>query len=159
MPTNLDDVKQVEVIRGPASAVWGAYAMNGVVNIITKPPREMLGTTFTFGIGTFDRSGGVAESNRGSLYYVNATHAQALNDRWAFKITGGALHSGCICTAEGHRSRIHTTHPSPRFKNEGTTQPKVDARADYDSSGWEAALHIRGGYMHTSGNFIQARAL
>jgi len=29
-----------------ASAVWGAYAMNGVVNIVTKPPREMLGTTF-----------------------------------------------------------------------------------------------------------------
>jgi hypothetical protein len=28
----------------------------------------MLGTTFTLGIGTFDRSGGAPESNRGSLY-------------------------------------------------------------------------------------------
>ena len=36
VPTNLADVKQVEVIRGPASAVWGANALTGVVNIITK---------------------------------------------------------------------------------------------------------------------------
>jgi outer membrane receptor protein involved in Fe transport len=75
IPVNLDEIKQVEVIRGPASAIWGANAMNGVVNIITKPPRDMLGTSFTLGIGTFDRSGGGAESDRGSLYYVNATHA------------------------------------------------------------------------------------
>jgi outer membrane cobalamin receptor len=46
LPINLNEVKQVEVIRGPASAVWGANAMNGVVNIVTKPAREMIGTTF-----------------------------------------------------------------------------------------------------------------
>jgi outer membrane receptor protein involved in Fe transport len=57
--------------------------MNGVVNIVTKPPREMLGTTFTVGIGTFDRSGGAAESGTGSLYYAKVAHARALNDRWA----------------------------------------------------------------------------
>ena len=38
VPANIDEIKQMEVIRGPASAVWGAYAMNGVINIITKPP-------------------------------------------------------------------------------------------------------------------------
>jgi outer membrane receptor for ferrienterochelin and colicins len=84
MDESLDDIKQMEVIRG------GSYAMNGVVNIITKAPREMMGTTFTLGIGTFDRSGGGAKSNTGSLYYARATHAQTLNDHWAFKITGGA---------------------------------------------------------------------
>ena len=31
VPTNLHEIKQVEVIRGPASAVWGANAMSGVV--------------------------------------------------------------------------------------------------------------------------------
>jgi iron complex outermembrane receptor protein len=81
VPTSLEEVKQVEVIRGPASAVWGSIALNGVVNIVTKSPREMLGTTLTFSIGTFDRSGGGAESDRGSVYYVGAAHAQALNDR------------------------------------------------------------------------------
>src|SRR6185503_2976757 len=40
LPVNLNEIKQIEVIRGPASAVWGANAMNGVVNVITKSPRE-----------------------------------------------------------------------------------------------------------------------
>ncbi len=43
LPTNLTDIKQIEVIRGPASAVWGANALTGVVNIITKSPREAPG--------------------------------------------------------------------------------------------------------------------
>src|SRR5688500_14802340 len=41
LPVNLNEIKQVEVIRGPASAVWGANAVNGVVNVITKSPREI----------------------------------------------------------------------------------------------------------------------
>src|SRR5581483_11578756 len=36
LPTNTSDIKQIEVIRGPASAVWGANALTGVVNVITK---------------------------------------------------------------------------------------------------------------------------
>src|SRR5918993_3028037 len=40
LPVGLDEIKQIEVIRGPASAVWGANAMNGVVNVISKTPRE-----------------------------------------------------------------------------------------------------------------------
>ena len=56
LPVNLNEIKQIEVIRGPASAVWGANALNGVVNVITKSPREMQGTSVTVGLGTFDRS-------------------------------------------------------------------------------------------------------
>ncbi len=32
----MEDVERIEVIRGPGSAVWGANAMNGVINIITR---------------------------------------------------------------------------------------------------------------------------
>ena len=55
LPVNLNEIKQVEVIRGPASAVWGANALNGVVNVITKSPREMQGTSAVLGVGGFDR--------------------------------------------------------------------------------------------------------
>ena len=41
VPANPREIKQIEVIRGPASAVWGANAMSGVVNVITKSPREL----------------------------------------------------------------------------------------------------------------------
>ena len=43
VPTSPADIKQIEVVRGPASAVWGANALTGVVNIITKSPREAAG--------------------------------------------------------------------------------------------------------------------
>ena len=58
LPVNLNEIKQVEVIRGPASAVWGANALNGVVNVITKSPREMQGTSAVLGVGGFDRAAG-----------------------------------------------------------------------------------------------------
>jgi outer membrane receptor protein involved in Fe transport len=132
-------------IRGPASAIWGANAMNGVINIITRPPREVLGTTFAFGIGTFDRSGGVAKSNRGSLYYVNATHAQALNNRWAFKITGGAYTQDAFARPTGPIPTIISLYHSS-FTNEGTTQPKAEARVDYDFPDGKQDVILYGGY-------------
>ena len=55
LPVNFNEVKQIEVIRGPASAVWGANALYGVVNVISKTPRELKGTSATFGFGGFDR--------------------------------------------------------------------------------------------------------
>src|SRR5215204_411573 len=78
LPVTLNEIKQVEVIRGPASAVWGANAFNGVVNVITKSPREMQGTSVTFGMGTFDRSAGANgdHADAGSVFYFSGTHAQ-----------------------------------------------------------------------------------
>ena len=39
----LDDVERIEVIRGPSAALWGANAVNGVINIITKTTADTLG--------------------------------------------------------------------------------------------------------------------
>src|SRR5687767_12338793 len=86
LPVNLNEIKQVEVIRGPASAVWGANALYGVVNVISKSPREMQGTSVLFGLGAFDRSVNDSDADGGSLVYFSGTHAQAINDRWAFKL-------------------------------------------------------------------------
>ncbi len=151
VPTNLDEIKQIEVIRGPGSAIWGANAMNGVINIITRPPRESLGTTLAFGMGTFDRSGGVAESNRGSLFYLNAAHAQTLNERWAFKLTGGAYTQDAFARPEGDIPNQINLYPNPQFINEGTTQPMVDARLDYDFPDGKQRLKFAGGYAWSSG--------
>jgi outer membrane receptor protein involved in Fe transport len=154
LQSSLNDIQQVEVVRGPGSAVWGANAMNGVVNIITKPPRQMLGTTLTLGLGTFDRSGG-ANTNNGFLYYMSASHAQAFNKRWAFKLTGGAYTHGAFARPQGTLPNAFHT-PYPEFTNEGTTQPNVDARADYDFAegkqhlvfavgGWASSGILHGG--------------
>jgi len=45
MPLEIEDIERIEVTRGPASAAYGANAFHGVINIITRHPQEMTGTT------------------------------------------------------------------------------------------------------------------
>jgi iron complex outermembrane receptor protein len=47
----LEDVDRIEIIRGPGAALWGANAVNGVINIVTKSSRDTQGTLVTLGGG------------------------------------------------------------------------------------------------------------
>ena len=48
----LEDLDRIEVVRGPGGTLWGANAVNGVINLISKPARETLGTHVSGGGGT-----------------------------------------------------------------------------------------------------------
>ena len=54
----LEDIDRIEVIRGPGASLWGANAVNGVINIITKSAKETQGTLITAGGGTEERGFG-----------------------------------------------------------------------------------------------------
>lgn len=56
--TIIEDIDQIEVIRGPGATLWGANAVNGVINITTKPASETQGVLLTGGGGTFERGFG-----------------------------------------------------------------------------------------------------
>ncbi len=49
----LENIARIEIIRGPGSALYGAEAFAGVVNIITRAAADTQGTTFTAGAGSF----------------------------------------------------------------------------------------------------------
>ena len=152
MPSNLNEIKQIEVIRGPASAVWGANAVNGVISIITKTPREMEGTSFVLGAGSFGREFNFNDAKQGSLVYGNITHASALNDKWAYKLSVGSYQSEAFARPTGIVPG--TTNAYPAYANTGTSQPKIDLRFDYDGSNgqrWVFAGGLAGtdGIMHT----------
>jgi len=48
----IEDVEQIEVIRGPGATLWGANAVNGIINIISKSARRTQGKLLTLGVGT-----------------------------------------------------------------------------------------------------------
>ena len=51
IPVTLPEIKRIEVLKGPASSIYGFNAFDGIINIITKSPEEMKGTTVQFGGG------------------------------------------------------------------------------------------------------------
>lgn len=54
----IEDIERIEVIRGPGGTLWGANAVNGVINIITKHSEETQGTLVTAGAGTEEQGFG-----------------------------------------------------------------------------------------------------
>lgn len=74
-PTN-DDIERVEVVRGPASALYGPNAADGVVHFLTKSPFDSPGTSLSI-------TGGGR-----SLFEGSGRFASVLTDRLAYKISG-----------------------------------------------------------------------
>ncbi|NGZ07386.1 MAG: TonB-dependent receptor [Magnetococcales bacterium] len=70
----LSDIERIEVIRGPGATMWGANAVNGVINIITKKASQTHGTLTSATIGTTDRLNGTWR------------HGGALNDRLDYRV-------------------------------------------------------------------------
>ena len=53
--TLMSDIDRIEVIRGPSAAMWGANAVNGVINIITKHSADTLGGYAELGLGDYEK--------------------------------------------------------------------------------------------------------
>ena len=69
--TLMADIERIEVIRGPSAAMWGANAVNGVINIITKHSADTSGGYAELGTGDYEQ--GFAGFRYGSTLSDNAT--------------------------------------------------------------------------------------
>lgn len=88
--TLLDDIDRIEVVSGPGGTLWGANAVNGVINIITRSSKETLGGLATLGVGNEER--GIAGLRFGGEFGTTATARAYLKyfDRDAsLRVSGG----------------------------------------------------------------------
>jgi outer membrane receptor protein involved in Fe transport len=150
LPVNPSEIKQIEVIRGPASAVWGANALTGVVNVITKSPRELVGESLLVSVGTFGRDAAGVERSNGSLFSISGSHAAAPSDRLAYKVTAGFATQDALGRPSGVIPNSTNT-PYPDYVNSGTSQPKFDVRVDLDALDSGRKLVFAGGFAGTEG--------
>lgn len=132
VPVNIEDIDRIEVIRGPASALYGADAFTGVINIITRPIGEG-GSYISAGVGT-------------QGVYRLAAGASGHADRWRFRVSGG-YERGNNYSFNVDPSRVdYTTRPGSdqgfdRLYFGGETQVRLDG-------GWG----IRGGVAVAEGS-------
>jgi iron complex outermembrane receptor protein len=75
----LEDVDRVEVIRGPGSTVWGANAVNGVINVVTRDARETQGTLIQARAGDLERAGGALR------------HGGRIDEKTFYRVHAGAF--------------------------------------------------------------------
>jgi iron complex outermembrane receptor protein len=131
-----DEIGQIEVLRSPASAVWGANALNGVINIRTKSPRRMTGLQGDVGFG--ERG-----TKSGSMVWAAATR------RFSYKLSGSYFEQD----AWDRDNLLPDGTPMPvgvTFENRGTSQPKFDARVDWDADP-ARVWSVRGGLAGANG--------
>ncbi len=78
MTLPLEELGRIELVRGPGSALYGANAYNGVLNITSLPPKASLGTRVIFGAGEL------------SAYRGDVRHAGA-SGSWSYRFNAGIM--------------------------------------------------------------------
>ncbi|MDX1804062.1 MAG: TonB-dependent receptor [Alcanivorax sp.] len=126
LPLDLDDVERIEVTRGPAAAAYGANAFTGVINIITRDPRDVNKQSLTVrggNNGVADGRLSVGDHFAGGAWRVNAARrsdngydkpyqqidphdakqVEMLNSEWVRELDGA---NTLTLQAGGSRSRL-----------------------------------------------------
>lgn len=82
LPIPLDDIASLELVRGPGSALYGPNAFNGVINITTPSPKDILGTKLSYSFGEL------------GMQRADIRHASDLGENFSFKANIGRVQSG-----------------------------------------------------------------
>lgn len=161
--TLLEDIDRIEVIRGPGATLWGANAVNGIINIITQHARDTSGGLLSAAAGTEERGiaggrygGRLGEEGYYRIYgkYLNRDDLQGAGDeteagRGGFRIDQNfGPRASLMLQAEGYRgssdgARTSIASLSPPFN--------AFLHNDMEPSG----AHLLGRWTHrTAGNSL-----
>ena len=146
LSTPLEDLGSVELIRGPGSALYGANAYNGVINISSLPPKDDTGTRVSLG-------GGENSSVRGEVKY------DKVDGKWSYRFNLGGYQGKSLANS---RKGGNFEYPGlqPVLNNEVidlNTDPIssifTSGRLDYEFND-KGILTLEGGYTQVKNEVI-----
>ncbi|CAN5214645.1 N/A [soil metagenome] len=121
-----EDIDRIEVISGPGATLWGANAVNGVINIITKKAGETQG-------GFIEASGGERRSGLGLRYGGKAGEAMT------WRVYARAFRDDDTQTAAGASANDHWSKPQAGFRLDWARSDRDEFALQGDVySGYEA---------------------
>lgn len=121
LDTLLEDVERIEVIRGPGASVWGANAVNGVVNIITKGTDETQ--------SAFVQAGGASSDRRG----LTLRQGGKAWDHGSYRLYGKYTQQDALDSAEGDllSDQWHNFRVGARYDWTGSAQSDFSLAGEY----------------------------
>ena len=146
--------ERVEVLRGPASMLYGSYAMSGVINIVTKKPQNGTHSSFHAGYGSFNTaetelSVNTRQDNLSAVAGASYNRTNGHRDNMNFEQFGGYaklaydISKNWNASANVDVTRFKASYPGPE------NDPLTDA--DQDITRGTSALFIENNYERTSG--------
>jgi iron complex outermembrane receptor protein len=127
-----DDIDRIEVISGPGGTLWGANAVNGVINITTKHSRDTQGGLVTFGGGTVKYDGG-------------ARYGGKLGDNTTYRLYAKGFAYQRTDNAAGARVRDAWSKPQGGFRIDwGRAADAVTVQGDAYQGNEQQALPAEG---------------
>ena len=116
----LDNIARIEVIRGPGATVWGANAVNGVINITTKKAADTQGVLVTTGGGTSEQG------------FAAARYGGMIGDETSYRLSGGGFNHGHILNSAGQSREDDWRTFQAGFRVDADASPKDSLTLERD---------------------------
>ncbi len=140
--TLLEDLDRVEVVRGPGGALWGANAVNGVINIISKSARDTQGTLLMGGGGNEER------------FFAGLRYGGKLSEKSYYRVYLKELHRDDGVFRDGSKAGDDLRQTQVGFRTDSYLVDTDQLTVQGDAYVNEIGNRVRGDSDNVGGNFL-----